>query len=53
MAMARIPAYPRALLHVCGAVLIALGEVHNRHGLMEQMLPLVVGIGIMFLSWVS
>ncbi|GFS13563.1 transmembrane protein 8B [Elysia marginata] len=51
MAMARLPAYPRALLHVCGAVLIALGEVHNRHGLIEQMLPLALGIAVMFLSW--
>ncbi|GFO13355.1 transmembrane protein 8a [Plakobranchus ocellatus] len=51
MAMAYVPAYPRAVLHVCGAVLIALGEVHNRHGLLEQMLPLVVGIAVMLLSW--
>ncbi|KAK3793150.1 hypothetical protein RRG08_024981 [Elysia crispata] len=51
MAMARLKAYGRALLHVCGAVLIALGEVHNRHGLLEQMLPLAVGIAVMLLSW--
>ncbi|XP_013077493.2 post-GPI attachment to proteins factor 6-like isoform X1 [Biomphalaria glabrata] len=51
MAMARIPGGLRSFFHMLSALLISLGEVYDRHGLVEQLLPIVGGVTIVLFSW--
>uniref|UniRef100_A0A0B7AFK9 EGF-like domain-containing protein n=1 Tax=Arion vulgaris TaxID=1028688 RepID=A0A0B7AFK9_9EUPU len=51
MIMARIPHGVRSFLHMLSALFISLGEVYNRHGLVEQLLPIAGGVFIVIVSW--
>ncbi|CAL1526938.1 unnamed protein product [Lymnaea stagnalis] len=51
MAMARIPQGMRSFFHMLSALFISLGEVYDRHGLIEQLLPIVGGVFIVLMSW--
>ncbi|KAH9489822.1 hypothetical protein Btru_036270, partial [Bulinus truncatus] len=51
LAMARIPRGVRSFFHMLSALLISLGEVYDRHGLVEQLLPIAGGVIIVLLSW--
>lgn len=51
MAMARIPQGMRSFFHMLSALFISLGEVYDRHGLIEQLLPIVGGVFIVLVSW--
>ena len=52
LAMARIPTRVRSFFHMLGALLISLGEVYKRHGLLEQLLPIAGGVAIVGVTWV-
>ncbi|XP_005105280.1 post-GPI attachment to proteins factor 6 [Aplysia californica] len=51
LAMARIPTGVRSFFHMLGALFISVGEVYNRHGLLEQLLPILGGVVIVVVSW--
>ncbi|CAG5117435.1 unnamed protein product [Candidula unifasciata] len=51
MVMARISQGLRSFLHMLSALFISLGEVYNRHGLMEQLMPIAAGVFILLVSW--
>ncbi|XP_052832353.1 post-GPI attachment to proteins factor 6 isoform X1 [Octopus bimaculoides] len=51
MAMARLPDKLRTIFDVMGALFLALAVDYDKHSLLLNVVPLVLGIGMVFLSW--
>lgn len=53
LAMSRLNDTIRSIFHMLGALCVALGVEHNKHGLWVFVIPAITGVIIMSISWVS
>jgi transmembrane protein 8A/B len=53
IAMSELPPALTSLMHMAGAITVALGIEYDRYGLVTFMVPVVSGLVTLIISWVS